>query len=116
MILNNEFKFPLLISNIKTFCIILTPKLYQKFLLKYIFNYYKLEATEKEFLDSTPNIANKLRTHYQKVTNELGYKISPPAEFIDYIALDALSKKYYEKAEALLKFNMENYPESYRHL
>ena len=78
--------------------------------LRFIFDYYLIDATEKEFIDSSPIIVSKLRNHYTKVSNELGYKVCPPESFINYIAFDALTKKQYEKAEGLYKLNIENYP------
>ncbi len=80
--------------------------------LRYIFDYYHLHATEKDFADSTALIASKLKTHYDKVSEEMGYKNSAPEAFINYFAYEALGKKHYKKAEALFKLNIEGYPES----
>ena len=42
----------------------------------------------------------------------MGYKNAPPEAFINYLGYDALSKKQFNRAEALLKLNIENYPNS----
>lgn len=80
--------------------------------LRFVFDYYRLDATEKDFVDSTISIASKLNTHYAKVSDMMGYKNSAPEAFINYIAYEALGKKQYNKAEALFKLNIEWYPES----
>lgn len=81
--------------------------------LRFIFDYYFLDATEKDFADSTVLIASKLKTHYANVSNKMGYRNSAPEALINYIAYEALGKKQYNKAEALFKLNIEWYPESH---
>lgn len=80
--------------------------------LRFVFNYYLMDVSEKEFNDPTPLIANKLKAHYKKVSNEMGYKVVPPEAFINYIGLDAWGKGQYKKAGALLSINIENFPNS----
>ena len=80
--------------------------------LHFIFDYYPLDATEKDIADSTSLIASKLKRHYRKVSQEMGYKVSAPEDLINYFGYDALTKKYYNKSEALFKLNTENYPNS----
>lgn len=80
--------------------------------LRFIFDYYHLDATEKDFADSTALIASKLKTHYINVSNKMGYKNSAPESFINYLAYDALGKKQFNKAQALFELNIESYPVS----
>jgi predicted alpha/beta superfamily hydrolase len=80
--------------------------------LRFVFDYYLLDITEKDFTDSSSFIATKYKQHYDKVSKETGYKNAPPEAFINYLGYDALSKKQYNRAEALLKLNIENYPNS----
>lgn len=80
--------------------------------LRFIFDYYHLQATEREFADSTPLIAASIKSHYATVSKAMGYKVSPPEALIQYFAYDALTKQHYEKANALFKLNTDNYPES----
>lgn len=80
--------------------------------LRFVFNYYLIDVSEKDFIDPTPLIANKYKAHYNKVSKEMGYKVVPPEAFINYFGSDALDKNQYKKAEALLKMNIENYPNS----
>ncbi|MCC7246011.1 MAG: alpha/beta hydrolase [Saprospiraceae bacterium] len=80
--------------------------------LRFIFDYYFLNATAADFTDSTAFIALKLRKHYDNITKKMGYKVSAPEAFVNYLGYDALSKKQYKKAEALYTLNIENYPNS----
>ncbi|MCC6411820.1 MAG: alpha/beta hydrolase [Saprospiraceae bacterium] len=80
--------------------------------LRYIFDYFYLDATEKDFTDSTALIASKLKMHYAKISKEMGYKNAAPEAFINYVAYDALGKKHYHKSKALFELNIEWYPES----
>jgi hypothetical protein len=80
--------------------------------LRFIFDYFQFDATEKDFADSTALIASQLKTHYANITEKMGYKNAVPEAFINYIAYDALGKKQYQKARALFELNIEWYPES----
>jgi tetratricopeptide (TPR) repeat protein len=80
--------------------------------LRFIFDFYLLDATEKDFTDSTDSIASKLKTHYANVTEKMGYMNAAPEAFINYFAYEALSKQYFTKAKALFELNIEWYPES----
>lgn len=80
--------------------------------LRFIFDYYHLDATEEDFEDSTTLIASKLKSHYALISNEMGYKNSAPETFINYIAYEALGKNHFDKAKALFELNIESYPES----
>jgi hypothetical protein len=80
--------------------------------LRFIFDYYLLHATEKDFTDSSSTLALKLKTHYTKVSDRMGYKVSAPESFINYFGYEALSKNHYAKAKALFQLNIESYPNS----
>lgn len=80
--------------------------------LRFIFDYYFLDAGEKDFADTTPAMASKLKTHYTTVSQKMGYKNAAPEAFINYLAYDALGKKNYNKAKALFELNIEWYPQN----
>lgn len=80
--------------------------------LRFIFDYYLLDLSEKDFADSTALIASTLKTHYAKVSKEIGYKNSAPEALINYFAYDALGKNQFNKAQALFELNTSSYPES----
>lgn len=81
--------------------------------LRFIFDYYLLkDISEKDFIDSSTVLTTKFKKHYDSVSQEMGYKVSPPEAFINYLGYDALGKKQYTKATAIFKLNIENYPNS----
>lgn len=80
--------------------------------LRFIFDYYHLDATEKDFADSTALIASILKTHYVNVSDKMGYKNSAPEVLINYFAYDALGQNQFNKAQALFELNIESYPVS----
>jgi hypothetical protein len=80
--------------------------------LRFIFDFYFFDATEKDFADSTNLITSRLQAHYRNISSELGYKVSPPESLINYFGYDALGKKQYNKAAAFFQMNVENYPSS----
>lgn len=79
--------------------------------LRFIFDYYQFDATEKDFTDSTASLALRLKTHYKRISEKLGYQVAAPAAFISYMGYSALGQKQFKKAEAMFRLNMESYPE-----
>lgn len=80
--------------------------------LRFIFDFYLLDVTEKDFTNSTDSIASKLRTHYANVSEKMGYMNAAPEALIKYFAYEALGKQHYNKAKALFELNIDWYPES----
>jgi len=80
--------------------------------MRFIFDYYRFNITAKDFNDTSDVLAKKFKNHYDIVSKEMGYKVSPPELNINYLGYDAMSKKHYTKASALFKMNIENYPNS----
>jgi predicted alpha/beta superfamily hydrolase len=80
--------------------------------LRFIFNYYQLNLSSADFADSTDAIAMKYKKHYETVSKEMGYKVSPPELFVNALGYDALGKKHYRKAATFFEMNIANYPTS----
>ncbi len=80
--------------------------------LRFIFDYYRLKLTGKDFADSSDELVAKYKNHYDIVSKEIGFKISPPELFINALGYDAMSKKQYTKAAGLFEMNIDNYPGS----
>lgn len=80
--------------------------------LRFIFNWYALNLTPDEFEKPGTAFIQKMKTHYENVSKQMGYKVSPQESLINSIGYYTLSKNDLEKALALLKMNVENYPES----
>ncbi|MEO7210179.1 MAG: alpha/beta hydrolase-fold protein, partial [Chitinophagaceae bacterium] len=80
--------------------------------LRFIFRDYKVKISIPEFMDSSITIIKKIRDHYEKISQQFGYTILPPQEMINDLGIFAMSKKFYPRAEAFFKMNLENYPNS----
>jgi predicted alpha/beta superfamily hydrolase len=51
--------------------------------LRFIFDYYRINLTAKDFYDSSDVLVAKLKKHYDMVSKEMGYKVSPNELFIN---------------------------------
>lgn len=80
--------------------------------LRFIFNYYRMPLNLEDFTDTTAKLATKYIQHYETVSKEFGYKVSPPEMFINGMGYQALGSNQYAKAEAFFKMNIANYPTS----
>ncbi|MGZ5221915.1 MAG: tetratricopeptide repeat protein, partial [Chitinophagaceae bacterium] len=65
-----------------------------------------------DFMSPGTDLVQKMKKHYQEVSKEMGYKVSPPEMAINGLGYYALSQKHYDKAVALFEMNIENYPQS----
>jgi len=80
--------------------------------LRFIFDYYRLNITGKDFSDTSAALAIRLKAHYDMVSKEMGYKVSPPESNINFLGYNAMNNKNFTKAAALFKMNIDNYPNS----
>jgi outer membrane protein assembly factor BamD (BamD/ComL family) len=80
--------------------------------LRFIFDYYRLKLDDKDFEDSSAAIVAKYKSHYDIVSKEMGFKVSPPEMAINSLGYYVMSKKQYTKAAALFEMNITNYPNS----
>ena len=80
--------------------------------LRFIFDYYRLNLTGKDFADTSAAIVTKLKDHYDMVSKEMGYKVSPPEQNINSLGYYEMNTRHFTKAAALFKMNIDNYPKS----
>lgn len=80
--------------------------------LRYIFDFFLFNFSEKDIADSSAIIATRLTLHYDNVSTQLGYKSAAPEAFLLYLANDALRKRQFSKSEAMFKLCLSWYPES----
>jgi predicted alpha/beta superfamily hydrolase len=80
--------------------------------LRYIFDKYRFKLSFKAYDDSTFDLANKFKEHYQEVSKLFGYKVSPPENMINGLGYEFLQQKQYDKAGQFFKMNVNNYSES----
>lgn len=80
--------------------------------LRFIFSWYRFKTSPSDFMSPGPELVQKMKKHYQDVSKKMGYKVSPTEMSINGLGYYALSQKQYDKAIALFKMNIENYPQS----
>jgi len=79
--------------------------------LRFIFDYYKLKIYNSELNDPSFKLDSLLVTHYNNVSEQIGYLIKPDESQVNSLGYYMLSQKQFIKAEALFKLNITNYPE-----
>ena len=79
---------------------------------RFIFSWYRFKFSMADFMGPDTGVVQRMKQHYQTVSHEFGFKVSPPEMQINGLGYNALSQKQYAKAAALFKMNIENYPES----
>jgi hypothetical protein len=80
--------------------------------LRFIFSWYRMKLSPSDFASPDTSVVLIYKQHYQTVSKEFGYKVSPPEMQINGLGYYVLGQKHYDKAVALFRMNMENYPES----
>lgn len=80
--------------------------------LRFIFDYYKLKIYNSELDDPNFKLDSLLVTHYNNVSEQIGYLIKPDESQVNSLAYYMLNQNQFIKAEALFKLNITNYPET----
>ena len=81
--------------------------------LHFLFDFYPLKLTFRDFTDTTAALADKYKKHFSTVSKQMGYKVAPSEDLINGMGYQALGSKQFKKAESFFKYNIDNYPESY---
>ncbi len=80
--------------------------------LRFIFDYYKLKIYNSALDDPRFKLDSLLITHYNNVSAQIGYPVKPAESLVNGLGYYMLKQKQFDKAEALFKLNIANYPES----
>jgi len=80
--------------------------------LHFLFNYYRLDLTFKDFTDINKDVIHKIESHYDTVSVRMGIKVLPPEDMINQLAYQASTTKHSTEAIYLATLNTTNYPES----
>ena len=80
--------------------------------LRFIFDYYKLNIYNSELEDTNFKLDSLLVTHYNNVSEQICYLVKPDENQVNNLAYQMLKQKHFDKAEALFKLNIANYPET----
>lgn len=78
--------------------------------LRFIFDYYKLKIYNSELDDPNFKLDSLLTTHYNNVSEQIGYLVKPDESQVNSLGYYMLNQKQFSKAEALFKLNIANYP------
>jgi predicted alpha/beta superfamily hydrolase len=81
--------------------------------LHFIFSYYPIKITEKDYTDSSSALVDKFRKHFAALSKEFGYEIKPDEGLVNSMGYQAMGQKHFKKAESLFKMNVANYPGSF---
>ncbi len=80
--------------------------------LRFIFDYYKLKIYNSQLDNPNFKLDSLFVTHYNNVSAQIGYLIKPDESQVNGLGYYMLSQKQFNKAEALFKLNIANYPET----
>ena len=80
--------------------------------LHFIFDYYPLKITFHDYTDTTAELVSKIKKHFEKISTKMGYKVLPPERMINSMGYISLGRKFYKKAAAFFKLNVDDYPGS----
>ncbi len=80
--------------------------------LRFIFDYYKLNIYNSELEDANFKLDSLMVTHYNNISEQLGYLVKPDESQVNNLGYRMLNQKQFDKAEALFKLNISNYPET----
>ena len=81
--------------------------------LHFIFGFYNLPLTKKDFAVSDLSLAERIKDHYAFISEKMGYKILPSENFINMLGYNSLMGKSFNQAGYYFKMNVDNYPKSY---
>jgi len=80
--------------------------------LRFIFSWYRFKFLPSDFSAPGTEVVTRMKQHYQTVSKEFGFKVSPPEMQINSLGYFVLGQKHIDKAAALFEMNVENYPQS----
>jgi len=84
--------------------------------LHFLFSWYKYEGWDHFYSDDTTSSSEQLLepvlAYYKLLSSRLGYEVLPDESKINEIGYLYIAKEEYERAEAFLQLNVNNFPES----
>jgi uncharacterized protein len=80
--------------------------------LHFLFSFYQFYLTYKDYSNITKEVIAKIESHYDTVSDHMGFKVHPPENFINQLAYQASGTNHHSEAEYLALLNTINYPTS----
>ena len=81
--------------------------------LRFLFNFYNFNFPYMEFFNSTYKSDTLLGEHYKMISRRMGYRVSPPEDFINGIAYQLMNLNQLDRAYYFFAMNIENHPDSF---
>lgn len=83
---------------------------------RFLFSWYTIDGLNR-FYDPNSNtsaegLIDLLSSHYKNVSNNFGYQVLPPEQYVNSAGYGFLNNSMPEKAAALFDMNIQNYPKS----
>ncbi len=83
---------------------------------RFLFPWYTIDGINR-FFDPNSNtsaegLIDLLSSHYKNVSDQFGYQVLPPEQFINSMGYGFMDNSMPDKASALFDLNIENYPKS----
>ena len=79
----------------------------------FIFDFYRLPLTKKDYADSTMALADRIEKHYKNISEKMGYEIKPSESTINTLGYNSLYLNNLKLAAYFFELNIANYPDSY---
>lgn len=81
--------------------------------VKFIFNFYNFNFPFAEFFNSSYKPDTILSAHYKEISRRMGYKVTPPEQFVNTLGYQLMSMKQFDRASYFFDMNIKNYPKSF---
>lgn len=79
----------------------------------FIFDFYRLPLTKKDYADSTMALADRIEKHYKNISEKMGYVIKPSESTINTLGYNSVYLNNLKLAAYFFELNITNYPDSY---
>lgn len=76
----------------------------------HIFDFYNLRLTQEDYTNPEIDFADKIKTHYTKLSEVYKRIIKPSEAYIENFGRRFMERQQFKKAEDLFKLNVLNYP------
>ena len=81
--------------------------------LRFIFKPHRLKIGPDDFMNPDSDVANKIKNHYNQLSNFFGYEKKPAEEFLNQMGYQLMSMNLFDKSEELFKLNISFYPDKF---
>ncbi len=81
--------------------------------LRFVFKFYNYNFPFAEFFKPSFELDTILSEHYKNISSRMGYKVSPPEDFVNNLGYQLAGMHQFDRAYYFFKMNIDNYPESF---